>query len=74
MDDLTISKEYLKQVEDLCSRSLVGKICKRFEIIDDKDILKKEVKELIYEGFRGFKELVEAYSTGVKFISKPKDK
>jgi len=73
MDNYEVSREYLKQIEDLCSRTLVGKVCKRFEIIEDKELLKKEIKELIYESFRGFKELVEAYSTGVKFISRPKD-
>jgi hypothetical protein len=34
------------------SKKLVGKLMKRFELSDDKEIIKKECKELIYESFR----------------------
>ncbi len=34
------------------AKKLVGKVCKRFELTDDKELIKKECKELIYESFR----------------------
>ena len=46
--DLDLFKYLLTQE----SQRLVGKICKRFEISDDKEVIKKECKELIYEEFR----------------------
>ena len=37
----------------------------RFEIVPDRDMLKGLVKELIYEGFRNFKDLLEAHNKGL---------
>lgn len=47
-----------KVVLELESRKLVGKLCKRFEISDDKEIIKKECKELIYEFSRDIVDLL----------------
>jgi len=73
MKNYTVSKEYLDKVIDLCSRTLVGKVMKRFELFTDREILKKGIKELIYENYRDLKALLESFSFGVKFISKDKE-
>lgn len=65
MEKLTIDSEYLQELIDFAGRSTVGKTLKRFEIVPDRDILKGLVKELIYEGFRNFKDLLEAHNKGL---------
>ena len=62
---LQISEEYLEELIDFCGRASCGKILKRFEIVPDRDILKGLVKELIYEGFRNFKDLLRAHNKGL---------
>lgn len=61
---LEISEDYLKEIIDFSSRKTVGKTMKRFELFDSKDILKKNIKELIYEAFRDFEELIYSYNKG----------
>jgi len=77
--DIVISELYLKQLVDYFSTCLVGKICKRFEILEDRDVLKKEVRELVYEHTREFGRLLSAYKMGrelteYKFKSNPPTK
>ncbi len=74
---LTIKEDYLKELIDYCSSSLVGKLMKRFEVFDDtnykeeskeawfRKTIKKEAKELIYESYRNFKELVISHDKGI---------
>ena len=62
--NLTITSEYLDELIDFCGRAACGKILKRFEIVSDRDTLKGLVKELIYENFRAFKDLIIAYDKG----------
>jgi len=57
---------YLNQVLSKEFPKLVGKLCKRFEIIEDKEVLKKELKELIYEGSREIMDIFEAYARGLE--------
>jgi hypothetical protein len=57
---------YLDEVISHESSKLVGKCLKRLEIIDDRETLKKELKELIYESSRELKDIFEAYSKGVE--------
>lgn len=74
MDKYTISKEHLDDVMKESSKALVGKVMKRFEILDDKEAIKKDVKELIYENHRDLKKIIKAFSLGIKFITpKPKN-
>jgi hypothetical protein len=73
MKDYTVSKEYLEKVVDLCSRTLVGKVMKRFELFSDQEVLKKDIKELIYENYRSLKELIESFNSGIKFKTKPRE-
>lgn len=69
---------YLDQVIEYAGRSLCGKILKRFEIIENKDILKSEVKEIVYEENRKIKEILLAFDYGremteFKFVTGPKE-
>ena len=65
MEGVQLTAKFLSDIIDTCSRTTVGKILKRIDIFGDKDILKKEVKELIYEEYRTLKSLLEAHSNGV---------
>ena len=65
MNGIQLTAKFLNEIIDTCSRTTVGKILKRVDIFDDKDVLKKEVKELIYEEYRTLKSLLEAHSNGV---------
>ena len=67
--ELKISEDYLKELLDYVSRSLVGKLLKRFEIIDNKEIIKNESKELVYEQFRELRDLIIAHNKGLSEIS-----
>lgn len=70
MDEkLEISEVYLDQVLKSSAISLVGEVMKRFEILDDKDAVKADAKELIYEKFRELKSQIKAFNSGVKFIA-----
>lgn len=62
---LRIKEADLSELLDFQAKVLVGKVCKRFEIIKDKDVIKVDAKELIYEGFRQLKDLVLAYDKGL---------
>ena len=65
MEGVQLTAKFLNEIIDMCSRTTVGKILKRLDIFDDKETLKKEVKELIYEEYRTLKALLEAHSNGV---------
>ena len=76
-DMLSISEEYLEELIDYCGRSCCGKILKRFEIIPDRSLLKVTTKELIYESFRAFRDLLLAHNKGLnitQFSIKKKEK
>lgn len=55
--DTVFTKEFTK---------LVGKLLKRIEILDDKEYLKREIKELIYESSREMRDIFIAYSNGLE--------
>jgi hypothetical protein len=70
---------YLDQILSLYSSKIVGKLMKRFEIIQDRETLKSECRELIYENFRDLKEVFEAFGEGIEttifnFKTKNKEK
>lgn len=64
---LLLESAKLDDYSDKAAKTLVGKLMKRFEIIDDKEVLKKECKELVYEGFRYLNDMLKAYGTGQHF-------
>jgi hypothetical protein len=70
MESYNVSQEYLDKAIDASSKALVGMIMKRFELFDDKEVIKKEVKELVYENYRNLKGLISSFSSGVRFITK----
>lgn len=67
--EIVITEEYLKQIIDYVSSSLVGKMMKRFEILEDKNAIKASVKELTYEEFRNFTKILLAYKEGREFTA-----
>lgn len=62
---LNIEKVYLEELISYTSRSLCGKILKRFEILKDSEAIKSSAKELIYEEFRQLRDLIEAHDRGI---------
>lgn len=73
--EIKVTLEYLKKVVDFSGASLVGKLLKRFEILENKEDIKKVSKELIYEEMRHLRDLLIAFDSGRelttwKFITK----
>ena len=63
--ELIIEEKYLQELIDYVSSSTVGKIMKRHEILAGQDTaIKLATKELIYEGFRNLRDLVQAHDSG----------
>jgi hypothetical protein len=65
--EFVINDELLDKAIKICSTSTVGRVLKRFDVIENREELKKEVKELIYEEFRNLKVFIQAYNWGVEF-------
>ena len=55
---LKISEETLNTIINQESRKVVGIIMKRYEFITDKEVLKKEIKEILYESFRNLRDIL----------------
>lgn len=73
MNKYVINEEFLdKHLKDW-SNSLVGETMRRFEIHNNVNDVKKAVKELLHENCRHLKQLIIAFSSGVKFISPKED-
>ena len=73
---ITISERYLKESLDYISTSIVGKLMKKFEIVEDKNLIKALCKETVYEEFRHLRDVLFAYERGremsiFKFKQKP---
>lgn len=66
VDWINIRTDYLKQVMDYSARATVGKLMKRFELLDDLNLLKKNIKEVLYESYRDTTQLLLAYGKGVE--------
>ena len=62
----TLLLNYLDEILTFSSQKLVGKVCKRIEIIDNLEILKRELKELIYEEYRDLRDIFAAYNKGLE--------
>lgn len=60
-----IEEDYLKELLDYAGKALVGKVLKRFEILDNKEIIKAETKELVYEELRQLRDLIIAHNRGL---------
>jgi len=55
---LKLSEETLNYIVDQEARKTVGIILKRYEFIEDKEVLKKEIKEILYEAFRNLRDMI----------------
>ena len=49
---ILIDEQLLKYLLTQASQKCVGKCMKRFELSDDKEEIKKQIKELLYENYR----------------------
>jgi len=58
---ISLSESLLNQIFQQESSKLVGKCLKRFELSDNKDEIKKQVKEILYEGLRDIKDYIITY-------------
>lgn len=68
--EITITKEALDDIIDLTSKSLVGKVLRRFEVLTDIKAIKASTKELMYEELRTLKSLLGKFSEGRLSVTK----
>lgn len=71
-----IDEKVLKHILRKKSNSLVGKSCKRIEVIRDTknideltkiNLLRDLIKELVYENMREIEESISSFATGASF-------
>ena len=71
-----LDEKFIREMFRDTSRSIVGRLCKQNEILQDKnylsetqkfDILKSFSRELIYEAFRDVENQIKCYSKGTKY-------
>ena len=55
---LKLTEDTLNLIIDQEARKMVGIALKRFELIEDKETLKKELKEIIYESYRNVRDMI----------------
>jgi hypothetical protein len=55
---LKISEETLNLICEQEAKKIVGKVCKRFELSDNKEEIKTQVKELLYEFVRDLRDII----------------
>jgi len=51
-NNVTLNLDLFKTILSQEARKTVGKCMKRFELSDDKEQIKNQIKELLYEEFR----------------------
>lgn len=66
---IEISEEYLNDALKSASVKLVGETMSNFETISNLAELKQVVKNTIYQNFRDLQAQINAFNSGVKFIS-----
>ncbi len=62
---LKISETELDEIIKFSSNKVVGKVLKRFEIHNNVSVLKKEIRELLFESMRDTKDLLIASGHGL---------
>ena len=55
---LKINEETLNLICEQEAKKIVGKVCKRFELSNDKEAIKSQVKELLYEFVRDLRDTI----------------
>lgn len=66
---LTFPLDAFEEVLKLQSTKTVGKVLKRIEITDNKDVMKSQIRELIYESFRDLGDLLFSLNFGLQISS-----
>jgi len=64
---ILLTKSALSNMLAEASRASVGKLMKRFDLHLERETLKAEVKETIYESYRDLRVQLEAYSKGLQY-------
>jgi hypothetical protein len=67
---IILTESLLNLIFDQESKKIVGKCMKRFELTDDKELIKKEVKELLYECLRDIKDMLLLNKESIKLTKK----
>lgn len=60
-----IDEEYLGELIAECGKRTVGKLMKRHDLFGSNGPLKSVSKEIVYEGFREFRDLILAHNKGL---------
>jgi hypothetical protein len=68
MNKVLIDLDLLKYILDQEVKKIVGKCMKRFELSNNKDDIKLQVKELIYEHMRDIKDTITNTCKGEESI------
>jgi hypothetical protein len=55
---IKITEETLNNIFDQEAKNIVGKCMKRFELSENKDEIKKQLKEVLYEFMRDLKNII----------------
>lgn len=71
---ISIDENLLKTIISAEAAKTVGIIMKRYEIIEDKETLKKEIKEILYEAYRNLRDLLITCSKAKEAIQLTKQK
>ena len=71
---LKLTEEKLNEIIDQEARKTVGIILNRYERIEDKKILKAEIKELMYEAFRNLRDMIRVTGKEAISLTKPYSK
>lgn len=64
--ELKISEEYLDELMNYIGRKLCGTVMRRFDIVEDRNVLKSMIKDTIYEEMRHFKDLLYSAGAGLE--------
>ncbi len=64
--DLNLNIDYVCELLDYQSKKAVSEVMKTFEIVDNKEVLKKLTKEKIYECYRDLRDLLIAGGRGLE--------
>jgi hypothetical protein len=67
---IILTESLLNLIFDQESKKIVGKCMKRFELTDDKELIKKEIKELLYECLRDIKDMLLLNKESIKLTKK----
>lgn len=55
---IIINEDLLNQIFKLESTKTVGKVLKRFDLSNNKEEIKKQVKEIMYEAYRDIRDII----------------